>query len=131
MLARSRLPDKTFASMADKYGPIFAVRLGLFLVVVASSSKIAKECCTKHDLALASLPKLLASEVMGYNYAIFAFAPYSRYWREVREISTLQLLSKGRIESLLIPVVASMTDIAIKELHRLRTETKNDSGIFM
>ncbi|XP_030472040.2 cytochrome P450 CYP82D47-like [Syzygium oleosum] len=128
ILAKSHLPHKTFASMADEYGPIFTIRLGLFPTVVVSSSEIAKECFTKHDLALASRPQLLATEIMGYNYAMVALAPYGPYWREVRKIATLELLSNRRIESLLSPIVASATDIAIKELHMLWTEKKNDSG---
>ncbi|KAF8022910.1 hypothetical protein BT93_F0427 [Corymbia citriodora subsp. variegata] len=128
ILAKSHLPHKTLASMADKYGPIFTVRLGLFPAVVVSSSDIAKECYTKHDLALASRPKLLATEVLGYNYALFVLAPYGPYWREVKKIATLELLSNRRIDSLLKPVVASATDIAIKDLHKLWTEKKNESG---
>ncbi|XP_030545468.1 cytochrome P450 CYP82D47-like [Rhodamnia argentea] len=128
ILAKSQHPHRTFGSMADEYGPIFTVRVGLFPVVVVSSSEIAKECCTKHDLALASRPLLLATEVMGYNHAFFGFSPYGQYWREVRKIATTELLSNRRIESLVNPIVASMTDIAIRELHKLWTEKKNDSG---
>ncbi|KAL3734075.1 hypothetical protein ACJRO7_023429 [Eucalyptus globulus] len=128
ILAKSHLPHKTLASMADEYGPAFTVRLGLFPAIVVSSSEIAKECYTKHDLAFASRPKLLATEVLGYNYAFFVLAPYGPYWREVRKIATLELLSNRRIESLLKPIVASATDIAIKDLHKLWTEKKNESG---
>ncbi|KAK3424716.1 hypothetical protein EUGRSUZ_F01487 [Eucalyptus grandis] len=108
ILAKSHLPHKTLGSMADTYGPIFTVRLGLFPAVVVSSSEIAKECCTKHDHdhALASRPQLIATEVMGYNSASFGLAPY------------------GPIESLLNPIVASATDIAIKELHKLWRERR-------
>ncbi|KAL3734073.1 hypothetical protein ACJRO7_023427 [Eucalyptus globulus] len=128
ILAKSHLPHKTLASMADEYGPVFTIRLGLFPAIVVSSSEIAKECYTQHDLALASRPKLLATEVLGYNYAFFVLAPYGPYWREVRKIATLELLSNRRIESLLKPIVASATDIAIKDLHKLWTEKKNESG---
>ncbi|KAL3734080.1 hypothetical protein ACJRO7_023434 [Eucalyptus globulus] len=128
ILAKSHLPHKTLGSMADTYGPIFTVRLGLFPAVVVSSSEIAKECCTKHDHALASRPQLIATEVMGYNSASFGLAPYGPYWRNMRKIATLEMLSTRRIESLLNPIVASATDIAIKELHKLWREKKNDSG---
>ncbi|KAL3719451.1 hypothetical protein ACJRO7_004417 [Eucalyptus globulus] len=128
IIAKSHLPHKTLGSMADKYGPIFTVRLGLFPAVVVSSSEIAKECCTKHDHALASRPQLIASEVMGYNSASFGLAPYGPYWRDMRKIVTLEMLSARRIESLLNPIVASATDIAIRELHKIWTEKKKDSG---
>ncbi|XP_010040235.2 cytochrome P450 CYP82D47 [Eucalyptus grandis] len=128
MLAKSQHPHRTFASMADEYGPIFTVRVGLFPVVVVNSSEVAKECWTKHDLALASRPRLLATEVMGYNNAFFGFSPYGQYWREVRKLANMELLSNRRIESLVNPIVASATDVAIKELHKLWTEKKNESG---
>ncbi|XP_030447095.1 cytochrome P450 CYP82D47-like isoform X1 [Syzygium oleosum] len=128
ILAKSKLPHKTLASMADEFGPIFALRLGSFPVVVVSSSEIAKECFTKHDVAFSSRSRLLFFEILGYDYALFAFAPYGPYWREVRKIATLELLSNRRIKSLLNPVLASATDLAIKELHRLWSEKKDDSG---
>ncbi|KAK2632873.1 hypothetical protein EUGRSUZ_L00958 [Eucalyptus grandis] len=81
ILGKSHLPYRTFVSMADKYGPIFTIRLRLFPAIVVSSSEIAKECFTKHDLVLASRPQQLATEVMGYNYAFLKFTRYGPYWR--------------------------------------------------
>nr|GMD75959.1 cytochrome P450 CYP82D47-like [Ipomoea batatas] len=86
--------------MADKYGPIFRMRLGSVPVLVVSDSKIAKECFTAKDKELATRPKLLASEIMGYNYSMFGIAPYGEYWREIRKIVLLELLSNRRIEML-------------------------------
>nr|GMD74220.1 cytochrome P450 CYP82D47-like [Ipomoea batatas] len=88
------------ASMADKYGPIFRMRLGSVPVLVVSDSKIAKECFTAKDKELATRPKLLAYEIMGYNYSMFGIAPYGEYWREIRKIVLLELLSNRRIEML-------------------------------
>ncbi|KAF8022900.1 hypothetical protein BT93_F0419 [Corymbia citriodora subsp. variegata] len=128
VLAKSKLPHKTLASMADEFGPIFTLRLGSFLTLVVSGSEIVKECFTKHDVALSSRPPLLFNEIVGYDRALFAFAPYGPYWREVRKIATLELLSSRRIKSLLNPVLAFATDLAIKELHGLWSENKDDSG---
>nr|GLL44236.1 cytochrome P450 82A3-like [Ipomoea trifida] len=86
--------------MADKYGPIFRIRLGSQPVVVVSDSKIAKECFTAKDKELATRPKLLASEIMGYNSSMIGIAPYGRFWREIRKIVMLELLSNRRIEML-------------------------------
>ncbi|KAK3424719.1 cytochrome P450 CYP82D47 [Eucalyptus grandis] len=128
VLAKSKLPHKTLAAMADEFGPIFTLRLGSFPTMVLSSSEIAKECFTKHDLALSSRWPSLSSEILGYDGALFGLAPCSPYWREVRKIATLELLSNRRIKSLLNPVLASATDLAIKELHGLWSEKKDDSG---
>ncbi|BFG17877.1 hypothetical protein CerSpe_041510 [Prunus speciosa] len=48
----------TLAAMADKYGPLFTIRLGVYPSLVISSSEIAKECFTTNDLVLNSRPKL-------------------------------------------------------------------------
>ncbi|KAJ1389370.1 Cytochrome P450 superfamily, partial [Sesbania bispinosa] len=58
------------------------------------------ECFTTNDKALASRPKTVAAKHMGYNYAVFGFAPYSPFWREMRKIATLELLSNRRLEML-------------------------------
>ncbi|XP_058099747.1 cytochrome P450 CYP82D47-like [Magnolia sinica] len=55
---------------------------------------------------------------MGYNYPMLGFAPYGPYWREIRKIATLQLLSNGQLE-LLKQVHATEIAVRIKELHRL------------
>ncbi|KAM3304802.1 cytochrome CYP82D47 [Capsicum chacoense] len=94
----SNMPHKVLSHMAEKYGPVFQLKLGVNQVVVVSDHKIVKECFTTNDMAFANRPKTLASEILGYSYAMFAFAPYGSYWREIRKIGTLELLSARRIE---------------------------------
>ncbi|XP_030460548.1 cytochrome P450 CYP82D47-like [Syzygium oleosum] len=90
----------TLGSMADKYGPIFSIKLGLHRAIVVSGSEIAKECFTTNDKAFSNRPKHLAGELLGYNYAMFGFSPYGPYWRQVRKIATLELLSNHTLEKL-------------------------------
>ncbi|KAK1427385.1 hypothetical protein QVD17_16068 [Tagetes erecta] len=91
---------RTLGAMADKYGPAFNIRLGTRRAFVVSSWEVAKECFTINDKALASRPKTAAVKHMGYNYAVFGFAPYTPFWREMRKIATLELLSNRRLEML-------------------------------
>ncbi|CAN4122759.1 unnamed protein product [Withania somnifera] len=95
-----QLPHKTLGRMADKYGPIFGMKLGVHQAVVVSDPKIAKECFTTNDLALANRPKSMASQIIGYKDAMFGLAPYGPYWRETRKIATIELFSTRRIEML-------------------------------
>lgn len=95
-----QLPHKVLGRMADKYGPIFGMKLGVHQVVVVSDPKLAKECFTTNDLALANRPKSMASEIIGYKDAMFGLSPYGPYWRETRKIATIELLSTRRIEML-------------------------------
>ncbi|GFY86917.1 cytochrome P450, family 82, subfamily C, polypeptide 4 [Actinidia rufa] len=91
---------RTLGDMADKYGPAFNIRLGSRCAFVVNSWEVAKECFTDNDKALASRPTTAAAKLMGYNYAVFGFAPYSPFWREMRKIATLELLSNRRLEML-------------------------------
>lgn len=107
---------RTLGAMADKYGPAFNIRLGTRRAFVVSSWEVAKECFTINDKALASRPTTVAAKHMGYNYAVFGFAPYSPFWREMRKIATLELLSNRRLE-MLKHVRISEIDSGIRELH--------------
>nr|GMD75289.1 cytochrome P450 CYP82D47-like [Ipomoea batatas] len=100
LLAAPRPAFKILADMADKYGPIFRLKLGAHQVLVVSDSRIVKECFTTNDRALASRPKAIASEIMGYNYAMLGLAPYGHYWRHARKVVMLELLSNRRLEAL-------------------------------
>lgn len=109
---------RTLGAMADKYGPALNIRLGTRLAFVVSSWEVAKECFTRNDKALASRPTTVAAKHMGYNYAVFGFAPYSHFWREMRKIATLELLSNRRLE-MLKHVRTSEVDMGIRELFGL------------
>ncbi|KAK6792839.1 hypothetical protein RDI58_011920 [Solanum bulbocastanum] len=100
LLNGPQMPHKIFGQMAEKYGPIFRLKLGVNQVVIVSDHKIAKECFTTNDRAFANRPKSIASEILGYNYAMFGLGPYGPYWREIRKIVTTEFLSARRIEML-------------------------------
>ncbi|KAD2805868.1 hypothetical protein E3N88_39245 [Mikania micrantha] len=100
LLGKNRLAHRVLGDMADKYGPIFTMKLGAHQVLVVSSVEAAKECFTTSDKAFASRPKSKAVEIMGYNYAMFGLAPYGEYWRQVRKIAVLEILSQKRVDML-------------------------------
>ncbi|ESR36371.1 hypothetical protein CICLE_v10030381mg, partial [Citrus x clementina] len=89
----NQLIHRTLGKMADKYGRAFLIHLGIHRALVISSW-----------------------ELMGYDHAIIGFAPYGSYWREVRKLSTAQLLSNHRLE-LLKHVRDTEVKVFIKELH--------------
>ncbi|KAL6222677.1 hypothetical protein ACLB2K_006069 [Fragaria x ananassa] len=96
----SQPPHITFGAMADKYGPLFLVRLGVYPTLVVSSSEVAKECFTTLDLRASSRPKMKAVQIIGYDNAMFGFTSSGPYWREIRRIATLDLLSNHRLQIL-------------------------------
>ncbi|GKC37891.1 cytochrome P450 82C4-like protein, partial [Tanacetum coccineum] len=119
---------RTLGAMADKYGPAFNIRLGTRRAFVVSSWEVARECFTINDKALASRPKTAAVKHMGYNYAVFGFAPYTPFWREMRKIATLELLSNRRLE-MLKDVRSSEINSGINELYVRWKKNSNGSVV--
>ncbi|MED6114725.1 hypothetical protein PIB30_083288 [Stylosanthes scabra] len=116
-----------FAAIADEYGPLFAMKLGSRKMVVLSNSEIAKECFTKNDSFVSSRPIFVSPEILGYNGAMFSFMPYGSYWRELRKIMNLELLSNQRVEQL-SHVRVSEVQASMKELLNFWSTQKNESG---
>ncbi|KVH98336.1 hypothetical protein Ccrd_023410 [Cynara cardunculus var. scolymus] len=125
--ASSSLPHLALASMADRYGPIFTVRLGIRRVLVVSSWEIAKEIFTTHDVIVSNRPKYLAAKVLGHNYASFSFAPYGPYWREIRKIVSMELLSSSRLEKLKFIQVFELEN-SINNMLELWREKRDANG---
>ncbi|KAJ6400151.1 hypothetical protein OIU84_015743 [Salix udensis] len=98
LLGGSQPPHITLGNLADKYGPIFTVKLGVHRALIVSNSKMAKECLTTNDKAFATRPMALAMDIMGYNYSMIGFSHYGAYWRLIRKITTLEVLSNHRLE---------------------------------
>ncbi|XP_076891037.1 xanthotoxin 5-hydroxylase CYP82C4-like [Bidens hawaiensis] len=89
---------RILGKMADDHGPIYSLRLGSQRAIVVSSWQMVKECFTTNDRNFASRPSMAVSRYMGYNSAVFALAPYGPYWREIRKMVILELLTSQRIE---------------------------------
>ncbi|XP_030937818.1 cytochrome P450 71A1-like [Quercus lobata] len=86
-------------SLAKKFGPIIYLQLGQVPTVVVSSARLAKEVMKTHDLALSSRPKIFSAKHLLYNCTDVAFSPYGAYWRHIRKICILELLSASRVQS--------------------------------
>ncbi|KAK9112944.1 hypothetical protein Scep_020463 [Stephania cephalantha] len=126
-LSGTGLPHMTLGAMADQYGSAFTIQLGTKQALVVSSWKVAKECFTTNDRALASRPSSIASKIMGYNNGIFALAPYSQYWRELRKIAVQEFLSNRRLESLKHTWKTEI-EVSMKELHDTWASTNNKNN---
>ncbi|RZC90829.1 hypothetical protein C5167_028658 [Papaver somniferum] len=106
---------KILADMSDIYGPIFMVRFGMHPKLVVSSWEMAKECFTTNDKFLAGRPSGAADKYL--TSGLFGFSTYGSYWRQLRKISTIHLLSHRRVE-LFKHVPYLETSNCMKHLHR-------------
>ncbi|KAJ9140240.1 hypothetical protein P3X46_030912 [Hevea brasiliensis] len=93
------MPHISLHRLAHKYGPIIFLQLGQIPTVVISSSNLAKQVLKAHDLALCSRPQLYSAKYLFYDCTDIAFAPYGAYWRNIRKICILELLSAKRVQS--------------------------------
>ncbi|GKC98620.1 costunolide synthase-like protein [Tanacetum coccineum] len=93
------LPHRAFRDLSRKHGPIMHIQLGQVSMVVISSPRLAKEVLKTHDIALADRPKTFGSELVLYGNSDIALASYSEYWRQLKKISSLELLSAKKVRS--------------------------------
>lgn len=130
-LAGSTQPTfRLLADLADRHGPVFTLFLGANRAVVISSWELAKECFTGNDKVVASRPRTAFGRYLGYNNAIFGMAPYGPYWREVRKIVTLELLSSRQVE-LLKHIRTTEVDLSIKNLYKQWTSSSSKLPIMV
>nr|AKJ23348.1 CYP71AJ5 [Thapsia garganica] len=92
-------PHISLRSLAKKYGPVMQLHFGSIPVLVVSSADAAMEIMKTHDLAFANRPNSSIWDKIFYNGKDVVFAPYSEYWRQVKSICVLQLLSNKRVRS--------------------------------
>nr|AYM55634.1 cytochrome p450 [Croton stellatopilosus] len=86
--------------LANKYGPIIFFRFGCRPAIIVSSSSIAEECFTKHDIVFANRPRLLTGKHFGYNYSTMLLSPYGDHWRNLRRIGAIEIFSTHRLNML-------------------------------
>jgi len=93
------LPHRAFYNLAHKYGPLMHLQLGEISAVVASSPDLAKEILKTNDTAFVQRPQFVFGDILSYGGMNIVFAPYGDYWRQIKKISVLELLSAKRVKS--------------------------------
>nr|BAM68819.1 putative cytochrome P450 monooxygenase CYP71AV1 [Artemisia chamaemelifolia] len=93
------LPHRGVMELARKYGSLMHLQLGEVSTIVVSSPKWAKEILTTYDITFAYRPETLTGEIVAYHNTDIALSPYGEYWRQLRKICTLELLSVKKVKS--------------------------------
>ncbi|KAK9907235.1 hypothetical protein M0R45_000965 [Rubus argutus] len=91
--------NKDLHRLAQKYGDIMHLRLGLVSTVVVSSPQAAELFLKTHDLVFASRPPHEGAKHVSFGQRNLSFAEYGSYWRDMRKMCTLELLSNHKINS--------------------------------
>ncbi|XVF04783.1 hypothetical protein REPUB_Repub05bG0115000 [Reevesia pubescens] len=93
------LPHHRLRDLSKKHGSLMHLKLGELSNIVVSSPETAREVMKTHDINFANRPFLLAARIILYNFTDITYAQYGGYWRQLRKICTLELLSTKRVES--------------------------------
>ncbi|CAJ1938003.1 unnamed protein product [Sphenostylis stenocarpa] len=116
-------PYRDLYQLAQKYGPIMYLRLGFVPTIVVSSPQAAELFLKTHDLTYASRPPNEAAKYIAWDQRNLSFGQYGSYWRNMRKMCTLELLSHAKINSFR-PLREEELDLFIKHLR----EAANDGA---
>ncbi|CAA2961478.1 cytochrome P450 71A6-like [Olea europaea var. sylvestris] len=92
-------PHRSLHALSKRYGPLMLLHLGSVPALIVSSADAACEIMKNQDLIFSNRPKLSVIDKVIYGSKDIAFAPYGEYWRQVRSICVLHLLSNKRVQS--------------------------------
>ncbi|KAJ8431340.1 hypothetical protein Cgig2_033182 [Carnegiea gigantea] len=85
--------------LSEKYGELMLLRLGSKPTLVVSSASAAQEIMKTHDVVFSNRPKSTTANKLLYNGRDLVFANYGEYWRQMKSICVVHLLSNTRVRS--------------------------------
>nr|CAB3505149.1 unnamed protein product [Digitaria exilis] len=83
------LPHRSLHELARRHVPVMLLRLGTVRTVVGGHENA--HCCSRPDTP--------GPRRLSYGHKDVAFAPYSDYWREMRKLFVVELLSMRRVQA--------------------------------
>lgn len=92
-------PHGTLQSLAQNYGPLMLLHFGKVAVLVVSSADAAREVMKTHDTVFSRRPRRKMFDILLYDSKDMALAPYGEYWRQIKSVCMLHLLSNKRVQS--------------------------------
>ncbi|KAK4721921.1 hypothetical protein R3W88_012154 [Solanum pinnatisectum] len=82
-----------------KYGPIIYMKFGMVPTYVISSPESAEKILKTYDHIFASRPHNETAQYISYGQRNLIFSKYGAYWRNMRKLCTVHLLSNMKINS--------------------------------
>ncbi|MCD7464798.1 hypothetical protein HAX54_053428 [Datura stramonium] len=92
-------PHRSLHKLSQKHGPVMLLHLGSEPVLVASSIEAARDILKTHDLVWSNRPKSSMADGLLYGSKDVGFSPFGEYWRQIRSVMVLHLLSNKRVQS--------------------------------
>ncbi|CAN6292612.1 unnamed protein product [Urochloa humidicola] len=101
--------------LAARHGPVFSLRMGSRRAVVVSTPDAAKECFTEHDVCFANRPRSPTTRLLSFDGALLSAASYGPYWRNLRRVAAVQLLSAHRV-ACMTPVISGEVRAMVRRM---------------
>ncbi|CAI0450733.1 unnamed protein product [Linum tenue] len=99
-LTSAEPPHRRLRQLARAHGDVMQLELGEISHIVVSSAEAAKEVMRTHDIKFAQRPFHPHQAKIMYGGINLIHSPYGEYWRQLRRIATLELLTAKRVEAL-------------------------------
>ncbi|GJN23244.1 hypothetical protein PR202_gb10876 [Eleusine coracana subsp. coracana] len=103
--------------LAKQYGPLFSLRMGSRPAMVVSSAELARVCFTEHDVTFATRPRFPSFDLVSFGGTTLPTSRYGPYWRNLRRVATVHLLSAHRVTCML-PVVSGEVRAMARRMYR-------------
>ncbi|KAG4948246.1 hypothetical protein AAZX31_15G048700 [Glycine max] len=110
-------------NLADKYGPLMHLKLGEVSNIIVTSPEMAQEIMKTHDLNFSDRPDFVLSRIVSYNGSGIVFSQHGDYWRQLRKICTVELLTAKRVQSF-----RSIREEEVAELVKKIAATASEEG---
>jgi hypothetical protein len=94
-------PNRSLACLAERYGPLMSVRLGVVHAMVVSSADSAQEVVQRHNTDLAGRPAINVWLVNGHHANSIIISPRNARWRALRKFCATELFAASRLNALL------------------------------
>nr|DAA64952.1 TPA_inf: cytochrome P450 family 71 subfamily CR polypeptide 9 [Aethionema arabicum] len=86
---------QSLQNLSLKHGPYMFIHLGTTPYLVISSSTALHEITKNHDIAFSNRPAIKSLYPLMGNGQDMVYHPYDDHWKQLRKISSLNLLSKN------------------------------------
>lgn len=93
---------EAFESLWKRYGDprgLVLVYIGTIPSLVITTSEAGREIMKTHDIAFADRPATRMFKAISYNLKDATITPYGEYWKQVKSILTLHMLSNKTVQT--------------------------------
>ncbi|TYI18072.1 hypothetical protein ES332_A07G065600v1 [Gossypium tomentosum] len=111
-----KLPHRSLRDLSLKYGSLMFLKLGQNPTLVVSSADSLKEMVKNYDTVFMNKPNTTAANILFYGCKDLGFSPYGDYWRQVRKLCALELLSARSVQTFQF-VREEEVDAIIRKIH--------------